>query len=72
MIIGQEMADIRHGVGRRTVAIFGVVRCGYFFRSRLANTFSLRTLYPAPSQMCKSTKKAVPEAVKLINGPVQH
>jgi len=50
MIIGQEMADIRHGVGRCTVAIFGVVRCGYFFRSWLANTFSLRTLYPAPSR----------------------
>jgi len=40
MIIGGEMAEIRHGGGARTVAkkaIFGVVRCGFglgtFFRS---------------------------------------
>ncbi len=43
------MSKIGHGVGCRTVAIFGGCVMWLFFRSLLANTLSLRTLYPACS-----------------------
>jgi hypothetical protein len=46
VIIGGEMAEIRHGGGCRTVPFLEVVRCGRFFgdRARAKNSEFLRFL----------------------------
>jgi hypothetical protein len=62
MIFGRVMSKICHGVGCRTVAIFGGCAMWLFFQSLLASNLSLRAIYPFDSKDYQATYKQGREA----------